>query len=114
MKVIEGKEKEYEQYVKNNSKDAYSKAVVTWGENFAKLLDGGRSDFDVMTHESDTEGGTGFMYGCMIEAIAHFHPRGEEVRQWHNTQWGGKRAGEVNKSGGVINPAIIEINTPTS
>ena len=85
-----------------NSKDGYSKAVVDAGEAVGNALDEGKTpkqaekamdDFDV----------TGFMAGCIAQAIAHFHPKGEEYRKYWNNQWGVKNAK------GVVNPAIMTI-----
>lgn len=95
----------------SKNKDSYGAGVVKWGNDFADLLDTGRSDFKAMSHETgDSHGYTGFMYGCMISAVAHFHPRGEEVRKWHNLDTQMHDEGEkANEDGSVLNPALITI-----
>jgi hypothetical protein len=59
---------------------------------------------------ADTEGITGFMYGCAVSILAHAWENGEELRQWHNlsTQLGNEGE-KANESGGVLNPALLSI-----
>jgi hypothetical protein len=117
MKIQTGKESDYQTYVTNNSKDAYSKGVVDYGEAWAALMEAkieaGASVADcanTASHEADTDGITGFMYGCAVKALAHFWIHGEELRQWHNRDAQiGTEGDEANKSGGVLNPALLTI-----
>lgn len=54
------------------------------------------------SHDADTEGITGFMYGCAVNILAHVWEHGEELRRWHN--------GEYDYDGdGVVNPAILTV-----
>ena len=53
--------------------------------------------------EANKLGLTGFMAGCMAQAVSHFHPRGEEFKQY----WNGKFSNNKEKAEGVVNPAII-------
>ncbi len=100
-----------------NSQDSYSKGVVTFAERWAVLMQReiaeGKTIADVAnttSHEADTEGITRFMYGCAVSMLAGCWIHGEELRRWHNrdTQIGseGKAA---NASGGVLNPALLNI-----
>ena len=52
--------------------------------------------------EADTEGITGFMYGCAVAALSEFWEYGEEFRKWHNREYG-------YNGDGVVNPAILTI-----
>jgi hypothetical protein len=117
MKIRPGLESEYAVYVRNNTKNGYSKGVVDYMERWADLMEAElargaslESIAQSTSHTADTEGITGFMYGCAVSALAHFWEHGETLRQWHNlkTQIGteGERA---NKDGGVLNPAILTI-----
>lgn len=117
MKIKAGLEAEYEAYRQKNSGDPYSARVVSYGEDWANgmelLMGDGRKleeIADPVAHQVDTDGITGFMYGCAVSALAHFWEHGEALRRWHNlrTQIGteGERA---NKKGGVLNPAVITI-----
>lgn len=124
MKIKQGKEAEYAKYKEINSKDGYSKQVVEYGERWGDLMEKAigaqtisnaiehtiRSTAQDASHEADTSGITGFMYGCAVSALAEFWEHGEALRRWHNvaTQIGteGERA---NESGGVLNPAVLNI-----
>lgn len=60
------------------------------------------------SHTADTEGVTGFMYGCAVTQLYWHWVHGEELRRWHNldTQIGDEGE-KANESGGVLNPAIL-------
>ena len=62
------------------------------------------------SHEADTEGITGFMYGCAVSLLSQAWKHGEELRRWHNLDTQIKDEGEkANESGGVLNPALLNI-----
>ena len=96
-------QKEYEKYVKIN-KDGYSKAVIKAGEKVMKLLDEGKTPEEA---EKGLYGNglTGYMAGAAIQAVVHFHERGEEIREWWNARYGVKNAK------GTVNPALMTIKT---
>ena len=110
MKIKVGQEENYNQFVAVNSKDPYSNAVVQYAERWANLMESkivsGDKIADIAdstSHEADTEGITGFMYGCAVNALSHLWEYGEELRKWHNK--------EYNYEGdGVVNPAILTID----
>lgn len=107
---------EYESYKKNNT-DEYGKAIVDYTERWAELmevemLEG--KNFENMAKTTsciaDTEGITGFMYGCSVSAISSFWVHGEELRKWHNLDTQIRNEGEkANESGKVLNPALLVI-----
>lgn len=80
MKLIKGKEQEYKDwYSKNN--DGYGRACFTFAERWADLMEAeiGKSNdvtkcfvdnADRLSHEADTEGITGFMYGCAVSILS--------------------------------------------
>ena len=124
MKIIEGREQQYAKYAATNSADGYSKAIVDYGEKWAELMEKriptgatgpqitrifvDHADSD--SHEADTDGITGFMYGCAVQALACFWIHGEELRHWHNLKTQIRNEGEkANKTGGVLNPALLKI-----
>ena len=116
MKLKRGVKTKYLKYVRMNSKDGYSKAVVTYAEDWAaimekKLKKRGVKVKDIAEasgHEADTQGITGFMYGCAVSALAQFWVHGEELRRWHNREYlDEEKAAKADKSGGVVNPAIL-------
>jgi len=117
MKIKNGMEKEYKEYAKNNS-DPYGNAVVRYSEIWADLMEKkieeGIPLVDIASstsHEADTEGITGFMYGCAVSSLAHYWIYGEELRRWHNLETQiGKEGEEANKNGGTLNPALLSMN----
>lgn len=112
LDIVAGKEGEYAEYVATNSKDGYSRGIVDYAEYWAKLM-----QKEVATGKQVSEvadecqkplgflGITGFMYGCAVKALAHFWIHGEDLRKWHNKQYG---VSEEKK--GTVNPAIITFN----
>ncbi len=99
MEIVKGKEKEYKKYVKMNSKNSYSSGVIKATEIVGNALDKGKSPKEAM--DGDLGGITGFMAGCLAQAITRFHPRGKEFKKWWNESYG------VKDAKGVVNPAIV-------
>lgn len=101
-----------------NNTDPYGKATLDYAEAWANLMEARMADGVELaaiakeaSHEADTEGITGFMYGMAVAILAQVWEHGEELRKWHNldTQIGdeGERANEV--EGRVLNPALLSI-----
>lgn len=62
------------------------------------------------SHDADTEGITGFMYGCAVSILSQVWYYGEALRRWHNLATQLRNEGErANESGGVLNPALLSI-----
>lgn len=81
-----------------------------------EILDNESEDFD--THalicraddESKAGGITGFMAGCVASMISQCHSRGEEFRKkWNKDNQIHDEGDKANESGGVLNPAILNI-----
>lgn len=116
MKLKTGTEQEYEQYKAKNA-DPYGGRVVSYGEDWANLMErrmkNGEKIADIAgptSREADTDGITGFMYGCAVQALAHFWEHGEALRLWHNLKSQiGKEGEKANESGGVLNPAVLKL-----
>ena len=101
--------------------DPYGKAGVDFARSWAELMEERMAGDVTMlpsiakqaSHDADVEGITGFMYGCAVSILSQVWEHGEALRRWHNldTQIGteGERA---NASGGVLNPAILNIGEP--
>lgn len=96
-----------------NNQDGYGKAIYQYAEQWALLMqavidptgDIQKQIVEVAektSHTADTEGITGFMYGAAISTLAAFWIYGEELRKWHNKEYG--HEGE-----GVVNPAVLTI-----
>lgn len=116
MQIIEGKEKEYQDWYDKNPDD-YGHACFTYAERWADLMEqaiaNGEQFEDVaenLSHVADKDGITGFMYGVAVSILSKAWIHGERLRRWHNlaTQIGdeGKRA---NEKGTILNPAILNI-----
>jgi len=84
--------------------DAMEKAMMNGDklENVAKKL----------SHEVDTSGITGFMYGVAVSILSKCWAYGEELRQWSNLDLQiGNEGEEANKKGSVLNPALLSVST---
>lgn len=116
MKIKEGLEEMYSDGKERNS-DPYGAAVLRYAERWADTMESlvaeGKQVGEVAepsSHEADTEGITGFMYGCAVSYLAYFWVHGEELRRWHNLDCQIGTEGEhANESGGVLNPALVNI-----
>lgn len=112
MKIRQGMEQKYKEAYDNNL-DAYGHAIFTYAERWAELMEkdieqSGKVDESICLHaqdrsrEADTEGITGYMYGCAVSILAGAWEYGEPLRIWHNAQY--NHNGE-----GVVNPAVLHI-----
>ena len=109
IKMTVTDEEKYKKWKEINSTDDYSFGVVQYLERWADLMEQeirqGKQLLDIAertSHEADTEGITGFMYGCAVNILAQLWIHGEELRNWHNKKY--NHEGE-----GVINPAILTV-----
>ena len=113
MKILEGHEKEYKDWYDKNS-DGYSRACFTFAERWAELLKKKieESDDETMkvivgnarelSDEADTDGITGFMYGCAVSILSQCWKYGEYLRRWHNKEYS-------YDGNGVVNPAVLRL-----
>jgi hypothetical protein len=116
MEIIKGKEKEYKDWYDLNS-DPYSRACFTYAERWANMMENainkGKDLKDVaerLSLRADTEGITGFMYGVAVSILSQVWIHGEELRRWHNINIQiDNEDSKVNKEGGVLNPALLNI-----
>jgi hypothetical protein len=97
--------------------DPYGGAVMTYAERWARMMEARMAKgeriadiADECSHLADEEGITGFMYGAAVSTLARVWKHGEALRMWHNLKTqigtGGEKA---NESGGVLNPALLNI-----
>ena len=98
----------WEQFVTINN-DPYGSAVVRYAERWANMMEqemeSGKSLIDIAdatSHKADTDGITGYMYGCAVSILSQVWEHGEELRKWHNKEYG-------YEGNGTVNPAIITI-----
>lgn len=113
MKFKPGMEEKYQKGY-NNNLDPYGHGVYTFAERWAELMEkdieecGGPTaaaiaNFEKRGHEADTEGITGFMYGCAVSILSDCWEYGEILRKWHNKEYG-------YEGDGVVNPAILTVS----
>lgn len=102
-------EEAYRAYVQTNSGDGYSLGVLRYMERWGKMMEDAIAQGDTVAaaaertwREADTEGITGFMYGCAVSGLSAFWRYGDELRDWHNRKY------EYSGSG-VVNPAVLVV-----
>ena len=93
-----------------NNPDAYGNRCFTYADEWAQLMEpkieAGEKLEDIAnktSHDADTDGITGFMYGMAVSILSDVWIHGDELKQWHNARYG------VPNAEGVINPAIVTI-----
>ena len=98
----------WEKFVTINN-DPYGSGVVRYAERWANMMEqemeSGKSLIEIAnatSHKADTEGITGYMYGCAVSILSKVWEYGEELRKWHNKEYG-------YEGDGTVNPAIITI-----
>lgn len=114
MKTID--QKVYDDW-KAQQKDDYSREIFNYAERWADLMEAElakkrllKTVADKASHDADTTGITGFMYGAAVSVLSQCWTHGEELRQWHNLKTQiGKEGEAANRKGGVLNPAILNI-----
>lgn len=102
-------EKGWNEAVEVNSKNSYSKCCIDYARKWMELmeehLEKGEKleDFaDETSCKADEEFGiTGFMYGMAVSIISQVWEYGEQLKKWHNGQYGQP------DSEGTVNPAIL-------
>lgn len=114
MKIVKGKEQEYKDWYEKNS-DPCGRACFAYAERWAGMMEEKikASEEDEMkvivdnaeqlSHEADTEGITGFMYGIAVSILSQCWEYGECLRKWNNKEY--KYDGD-----GVVNPAVITVD----
>lgn len=108
FKDEEGK-KSWNHMVEINPEDSYGNGVMKyarlWAKCMQKLIAEGKTVAEIAektSHDCDIEGITGFMYGAAVKALSQCWKYGEELRKWHNKEYG-------YEGDGVVNPAVVEI-----
>jgi len=104
----------YDNQVSINN-DPYGKAVIDFAIRWADMMESKMANGKILSdiadqssHDSDTEGITGYMYGCAVGFLASCWEYGEQLRKWHNKDCQiGTEGDEANESGGVLNPALL-------
>jgi hypothetical protein len=108
----------WQEWVDSNT-DPYGEAVIIYAERWANLMESkmeeGAELEDIAkntSHEADTDGITGFMYGAAVQVLSQCWEYGERLRKWNNLDIQISNEGEkANEDGGTLNPALISIGT---
>jgi len=97
------------QKCQDNNQDDYRKAINEFAERWANLMEKKMADGETLheiamqtSHETDTDGITGFMFGAAVNTLAEVPEHGEALRQWHNAvyEYEGK---------GIVNPTTLYV-----
>lgn len=100
-----------------NNQDPYGNACYRYASEWATRMEakqaaGGliKDIAEPTSREADDEGITGFMYGMAVQILSQIWIHGEALRLWHNlsTQIGNEGE-KANETGGVLNPALLNI-----
>lgn len=95
--------------------DPYGKACVDVARRVMELLDQGEPmNCRKLITDADEQikagGITGFMAGCVAQMVSCLHSRGEEFRRsWNTGNQIGTEGDRANDSGGVLNPALLQV-----
>jgi hypothetical protein len=99
---------EYNDWRSKNT-DEYGAAIFEYAEGWAKLMQveiaqgkAVRQCAETTSHELGFLGITGFMYGAAVSILSKCWKHGEELRKWHNKEYG-------HEGDGVVNPAVLTI-----
>jgi len=100
------------------NQDSYGGGVYHFAEQWANLMEDEISKGKALkeiakeaSHKADTEGITGFMYGCAVSILSKCWIHGEQLRIWHNLDTQLQNEGEeANEKGTVLNPALINVS----
>lgn len=96
---------------KNNNPDGYGMGVLSFAKRWAQLMedeiDNNSSSIDKIAQsassKADIEGITGFMYGAAVNILSNCWKYGEQLRKWHNNNYG------VESETSTVNPAMVTI-----
>lgn len=87
-----------------------------WADEMEARMEAGAKLEDIAEESSmevDSRPGfgiTGFMYGFAVSLLAQCWEHGEELRRWHNLDVQiGTEGEEANRTGGTLNPALLNV-----
>ncbi len=116
--VMERNEAEWKKGVEAQKGDGYGLGVYGFAEAWARLMQAKLAEGKQIAESADEccsladkgFGISGFMYGAAVSVLSHCWKHGEELRRWHNLKTQIRDEGErANKTGGVLNPALLSI-----
>lgn len=109
--VRHGQESEYQTFKENNISDPYMAVILAYAERWGGMMEQSIGDGFTLEeaaahtkYEADTDGISGHMYGCAVNILSNYWKYGEDLRQWHNGEYG-------YKGNGVIDPAVVTLQS---
>jgi len=99
------------------AQSGYGAAIYHFAERWANLMEQRMGDGATLedvakpaSHDADTDGLTGFMYGVAVSVLSQTWVRGDELRRWHNLDIQIHDEGEkANETGATLNPALLSV-----
>lgn len=97
--------------------EPYGRRCYTYADAWATLMEQriakGEQLADIAastSHEADTDGISGFMYGAAVGILSRCWVHGEALRRWHNKATQLHDEGDkANETGRVLNPALLVV-----
>lgn len=106
FKDEEGK-KAWDNIVEVNSSDPYGNKIIKyarrWAKYMQKLIAEGKKVVEIAektSYDCDLEGMSRYAYSCAVNALIQSWKYGEELRKWHNKDYG-------HKGDDIVNPAVL-------
>lgn len=94
MKIKEEHEQDYAILRETNTKDFYSAGVIDYLERWADMMEQEIENGSTVgeaaeqtRHIADTQGITGFMYGCAVQILCQYWEHGEQLDEWRNKEY---------------------------
>lgn len=95
--------------------EGYGRAIYDYAQAWAELMERRMDEGATLeaiakktSHEADTDGITGFMYGAAVSVLSQTWEHGEALRRWHNLATKLRHEGEeANRRGSTLNPALL-------
>lgn len=112
MQIKPGLEEAYTTYttVSDGEMSAYARGIVDYAVQWANKMEVAIAAGETLeqcadrcSHEADTDGITGNMYGMAAYILSAYWIHGDALKVWHNTKYGQPDAK------GVVNPAVLVI-----
>lgn len=95
----------------NTNKDPYGARIITYADEWARIMEVRIEKgatvaecADECSHIADYDGITGFMYGAAVAILASCWEYGDQLRRWHNKEWGAP-----DDTKGTVNPSLITL-----
>ncbi len=105
----EAAKKVWDEIVEKNSHNPYGRCVVNYTRRWAKymqtLIAEGKAVIEIAeqaSYDANIEGITALMYGCAVSVLSQIWKYGEELRKWHNKDYG-------YEGDDVVKPAVLTI-----